>query len=252
MLANPLPTFRLDVQYTRLASALADDGLTTVLLKGPAFDQLLFKGLRRRAYSDIDLLVEPGRVEEAERLMKQLGFDRVPKRPLAAFGWRLGVTVRLLDPPHATAWVRERDQFTVDLHHTLPLVSARPAEVWRALGAHRVTITVIDSEVETIDRPASALLIALHAAHHGPTWSRARTDLERACEVLEPGCWRAAKQLAKDLGAADAMGIGLGTTAAGCAIAREIGVRVKPTLAYRLSWPVIDRIDRRRTAIGGL
>jgi hypothetical protein len=252
LLASALPTFRLDVQYTRLASALADEGLATILLKGPAFDQLLFNGSRRRAYSDIDLLVEPRQVDQAERLIEQLGFDRVARRPLAAFGWQLGIAVGLLDPSHATAWVRDRDRFTVDLHRTLPLVGASGEEVWRALAAHRVTITVVGSEVETLDRAASALVIAVHAAHHGPSWRRARTDLERACEVLERDCWHAAMRLARDLRAARAMGIGLGTTPAGRAIADELGLRTEPTLAYRLTWPVIAWIDRRRTTMRGL
>jgi hypothetical protein len=134
----------------------------------------------------------------------------------------------------------------------LPLVDASTAEVWRALAAHRVTITVVGSEVETIDRAASALLIALHAAHHGPAWGRARADLERACEVLEPACWRAAERLARDLGAVTAMGIGLGTTPGGCAIAHRLGLRAEPTVTYRLIWPVIAWIDRRRTAVRGL
>jgi hypothetical protein len=246
-----LPTFRLDVQYTRLASALADEGLTTILLKGPAFDQLLFEGARKRDYSDIDLLVEPGSVDRAEGLMERRGFHRAARRPMFTFGWRLGVAVGLLDHSHAGAWIRERDRFTVDLHHTLPLVGTSAQEVWRELVAHRVTITVVGSQVDTIDRAASALLIALHAAHHGPSWRRIRTDLERACELLDLGCWREAKQLADDLRASRAMGIGLGTTAAGRAIAHQLELGTEPTLAYRLIWPVSAWIDRRRTATSG-
>jgi hypothetical protein len=231
---------------------LADEGLTTILLKGPALDQLLFEGARTRTYSDIDLLVEPGRLDRAQRQMERLGFHRAARKPLAAFGWRVGVAVGLLDPPHGTAWIRDGDWFTVDLHHTLPLVGVSAADVWRVLDAHRVTITVVGTRVETLDRAASALLIALHAAHHGPSWSRALADLDRACELLEPGCWRAAERLARELEAVAAMGIGLGTTTAGCAIARELGLRTEPTFTYRLIWPVVAWIDRRRTAIDGL
>jgi hypothetical protein len=246
--SSPLPTFRLDVQYTRLASAFEGERLSVILLKGPAFDQLLFAGARKRGYSDIDVLVEPGSAERTARLMGQLDFQRAGKRALARFGWRAGVAVGLLDPVHATAWIRDRDRFTVDVHHTLPLVRASAEQVWRALAAHRATITIVGTRVETIDRPASALLIALHAAHHGPSWRRARTDLERACEVLEPDCWHAARELARELKADTAMGIGLGTTPAGCSIASELGLRTEPTLAHRLIWSVTASIDRRRTA----
>jgi hypothetical protein len=245
---GPLPTFRLDVQYTRLASAFEGEGLSAILLKGPAFDQLLFAGARKRGYSDIDVLVEPGSTERAAGLMERLGFQGAEKRALARFGWRAGVVVGLLAPSHATAWVRDRDRFTVDVHHTLPLVRASAEDVWRALAAHRATITVVGSPVETIDRPASALLIALHAAHHGPSWRRAQTDLERACQVLEPDCWYAAAQLAREVKAERAMGVGLGTTLAGGAIARGLGLRTRPTLAHWLIWWVTASIDRRRTA----
>ena len=57
------------------------------------------------------------------------------------------------------------------------------------LRGHQVTIRSSRHECETLDQPASALLIALHAAHHGPSWNRARTDLRRACELLDRDCW---------------------------------------------------------------
>jgi hypothetical protein len=250
--SRPLPTFRLDVQYTQLAAQLASQGLSPILLKGPAFDQLLFDGARKRAYSDIDVLIDPGQANEAERLMEECGFHRAEASPAARLGWRAGVAVGLLDRAHATAWVRDRDRFTIDLHHTLPLVHATANEVWSALAAHRTAITLVDSPATTLDRTASALLIALHAAHHGPSWSRARTDLQRACELLERDCWRAAAQLARDLKAETAMGVGLGTTPEGAALAHDLGLRTRPTLACRLIWSVTASIDRRRTEPVGL
>jgi hypothetical protein len=231
---DALATFRLDVKYAQVVPALAADGIRTILLKGPAFDQLLFNGSRSRGYSDIDVLVEPSRLDGAGRVLDQLGFGPAPaaRRVLRP----LGIAAGVVRPVHATAWVRDGDRFTIDLHHTLPLVGATAARVWRALDAHRATITVVETEVETLDRTASALLIALHAAHHGPGWNRARTDLDRACEVLDRDCWDAAARLARDLQAERQMGIGLGTTDGGRAIARGLGLRTRPTVALRLRW----------------
>jgi hypothetical protein len=255
-LATPTPpstrqlsTFRLDVEYTRIASALAVGGISTILLKGPAFDQLLFGGLRSRSYSDIDLLVEPDRVARAEAVLQQLGFDRGKQGSAARrLLRRAGNAIGVLADAHATPWVRDRDQFTLDLHRTLPLLGPSAGLAWPALCAHRTSITVVGTQVQALDRPAAALLIALHAAHHGPGWNRARSDLLRACEVLELEVWQAAAVLARDLRAEAAMGIGLGTSADGRALAERLGLPSKPTIAYRLMWSGVAWTERGATA----
>jgi hypothetical protein len=236
---NPLATFRLDVAYRQIAPAFTAAGINTILLKGPAFDQLLFDGTRARAYSDIDLLTSPRSVPEAERLMEELGFRRAVREPaVGALARRVGVVVGLDRPAHATAWIRDRDRFIVDLHHTLPQTGASAEQTWRVLGGHRVSITVAGVSVETLDRPASALLIALHAAHHGPRWRRARADLRRACATIDRECWRDAARLARELRAERSIGIGLGTTQEGVAIAAALGLRTVPTPADRFRWAI--------------
>jgi hypothetical protein len=243
---SPLATFSLDVQYTRIAPAFTAAGIRTIVLKGPAFDQLLFGGKRSRAYRDIDLLVDPARVRAANDLLGELGFRRAEHGSAASqLVRRAWIALDVLRAAHATAWVRDRDRLTVDLHHTLPRVGASAEETWRALRAHEVTITVAEARVQTLDQPASALLIALHAAHHGPAWDRARTDLRRACEVLDRDCWRAAALLAHDLRAEVEMGIGLGAAEEGRVLARELGLKTKPTPAHRLRWSAIAWTQRR-------
>jgi hypothetical protein len=243
--AERLGTFRIDAKYVQVAAAFEAAGVETILLKGPAFDQLLYDGKRSRSYADIDLLVDPGRLLAAERLLKELGFHRA-KRAWAELARRSGLHAVLLRPAHAAAWVRAGDRFTVDLHGTLPHVGATPLRMWHSLRAHRTTITVLGTLVPTLDRPASAMLIALHAAHHGPDWNRARTDLQRACKSLEAACWQAASRLARELGAEAAMGIGLGTVTKGHAVARELGLPTRPTLDYRLRWSTATRLQWAR------
>jgi hypothetical protein len=246
--AERLATFRLDVKYTRIAQAFEAAGIWTILLKGPAFDQLLFDGTRSRSYADIDLLVDPARLVAAERIMEQRGFGVAKWNTVLLRLFRRGaVAAGVARAPHASAWIRDGDGFTVDLHATLPEVGASPETVWRVLGAHRRTITVTGTEVQTLDQPATALLIALHAAHHGPAWNRAHTDLQRACEVLERDCWEDALRLARDLRSEAAMGLGLGTTEEGRTLALELGLRTKPRVAYRLRWSGIAWLDGRHS-----
>ncbi len=246
--AHRLATFRLDVEYLRIAPAFSAARVSTILLKGPAFDQLLFGGVRSRSYSDIDVLVDPAGLAEAGRVLERLGFRRAERQSRVPEPFRrIGIAVRLLAAPHGAPWVRERDGFTIDLHETLPLIGASPGDAWLALSAHHATVTLVDSEVTTLDRAASALLIALHAAHHGRGWSRAQTDLRRACELLERDCWDDAVRLARVLRAEAAMGTGLGTVAEGVELARELGLRTKPTIANRLTWFITALVEHRRT-----
>jgi hypothetical protein len=248
--AEPVATFRLDVKYTHVAAALQQAGVETVLLKGPAFDQLLFEGKRARGYRDIDLLVDPARLPAAEQGLGRLGFRRATEDSVwRGLGVRIAIAAGALRAEQATAWIRDDDRFVVDLHHTLPEVRASAEETWRVLRAHRSSITVVDAPAETLDRTASALLIALHAAHHGPRWNRAREDLERACVVLERDCWLAAARLAHDLRAGAAMGIGLATTSAGRAIAGELGLPTSVPVARRVAWAGIAWLQRRRSPI---
>lgn len=248
--AEPVATFRLDVKYTHVAAALLQAGVETVLLKGPAFDRLLFEGKRARGYRDIDLLVDPARLPAAEQGLSGLGFRRARKDSVwRGLGMRVAIGAGALRAEHATAWIRDGDRFVVDLHHTLPEVGASAEETWRALRAHRSSITVVDAPAETLDRTASVLLIALHAAHHGPRWNRGREDLERACVVVDRECWRAAARLAGDLRAQASMGIGLATTSAGCALAGELGLPTAAPLARRVAWAGIARLERRRSPI---
>jgi Uncharacterised nucleotidyltransferase len=248
--AEPVATFRLDVKYTHVAAALLEGGVETVLLKGPAFDQLLFEGKRARGYRDIDLLVDPARLPAAEGGLSRLGFRRARQESVwRALGMRIAIAIGARSAEHSTAWIRDGDRFVVDLHHTLPEVGTSADETWRALRAHRSSITVVDAPAETLDRTASALLIALHCAHHGPRWNRAREDLERACAVVDRDCWLAAARLAHDLRAGAAMGIGLGTTPAGSALARELGLPTAAPLARRAAWTGIVWLDRRRSPV---
>jgi hypothetical protein len=181
--------------------------------------------------------------------MLQLGFREAKRRSaVRRLAERACVAAGVLSAAHARTWIRDRDRFTVDLHETLPLLGVSAAEARRLLSAHRVTITVAGAEVETLDRPASAVLIALHAAHHGPHWHRARVDLQRACAVLPTDCWREAARLARDLRADSAMGIGLGTTEEGRMLARTLELRANPTPADRLRWTGSAWTERVRAA----
>jgi hypothetical protein len=124
----------------------------------------------------------------------------------------------------------------IDLHHGLPQLALDPGVAWPVLRNHLTTIEVAGDSVTTLDAPASALLAALHAAHHGPTWSRALEDLERAATALDLSCWHEARRLADALNAAPTLGVGLGLTPASAALAPLLGLDAEPTSAIKVLW----------------
>jgi hypothetical protein len=230
-------TFRLDVKGAEIRQAFEAAGVRVVLLKGPALARLLYPDSRCREYSDVDLLVDPAALQRAEQILAAVEFRRFdPESAVRQTDAAVGIAVGAHGAAHATTWLRERDSLIIDLHDSLPQCGVPAGVVWRAVTQHLDVVTVGGVATETLDRPASALLVALHAAHHGPQWGPAVTDLEAALEVFDRECWEAARDLAVELQAEAAMGIGLGISDAGRTMARQLALHSEPTPANRLVW----------------
>jgi hypothetical protein len=207
------------------------------LLKGPAFARLLYPDSRSRAYSDVDLLVDPAAVQRAEQILVAQGFGRFdPEAPVRQTDAAVGRAVGVQGASHSAAWLRERDNFIIDLHDSLPQVGVPESVVWEQITQHLDVLTVAGVATETLDRPTSALLVTLHAAHHGPDWVGADADLKRAVEVFDMECWEAARDIAVSLKAEAMMGVGLGLTDEGRTIAERLSLPTEPSPANLLLW----------------
>lgn len=230
-------TFRLDVKGAEVREELRRAGVRTVLLKGRAFAVLFYDSPSSRPYGDVDLLIDPRARQRARSVLADLGFDRAEpeslhgETALAAVASTPGLTA-----VHSETWSRAHDGTIVDLHDSLPQVGVRPDLVWDALSHHLQTMDIGGEPTVVLDRPSSALLTALHAAHHGPAIPGPVRDLVRSTDVVDLRDWREAQTLARSLAAEEALGIGLGLTPAGRDIADELGLPVEPTPAYRMLW----------------
>jgi hypothetical protein len=230
-------TFRLDIKGAQVRSALRAAGIRSVLLKGRAFAQLLYADSNPRNYFDLDLLVDPQQRPMTEEVLRSLGFERLEaESPSSETDPAIGKTIEALGSVHGATWVREHDGMAVDLHHSLPQVAVEPSVVWEELSHHLATLNVAGVPTDVLNPAASALLVALHAAHHGPGWGSGLRDLERATRVLDLECWTAAREIAVSLGVDPVMGVGLGLIADGRKLARELGLATAPSPALRLLW----------------
>ena len=211
----------IDGVTAEVAAALDRTGVTFVLLKGPVTAQWLYSG-ESRSYGDTDLLVPARSERRAEAVLHTLGFRADP-----GTGW--------VDPGVARNHVWIRESAIVELHVTLTGIEVAPADVWENLSQDAGTMSVRGQTVRILALPARLLHVALHAAQHGPGFSRPLRDLELACAAHGIEDWRPAAALAARLDAIQAFSAGLDLAPDGRAIRRalELPDASDPTVLLR-------------------
>jgi len=215
-------TLGADVAGREAIAGLRDAGVPVLLLKGPALTHAFGS---RRVYGDVDLLVPPGEADRAGTVLESLGFRRLLRDG----------DVPLRGAQHAHEWRRDADRASVDLHVTLSGAGVPPEAVWAALDATAGPLGSGEVNARVPAPHALALLVALHAAHHGPGETKPLADLERALTVLPPETWRAAAELATRLDARAAFAAGLRLSPAGRQLAGRLGLgrRMSPDVSLR-------------------
>jgi hypothetical protein len=202
----------LDSALGDVIRALAARGARPLLIKGPAFASWLYDDPRERPYGDIDLLVAPERFAAAENVLSELGFESWASR-----------TRPSERSAHHEEWIRPGTlPVAVELHHTLRLLPASPPLVWQRLTEGARTIQVGGTAVAVPSEPASALIVALHAAQHADRQSKSARDLRHALERVDMETWRAAASLADQLGASTAFAAGLRLAPEGRNVCRRL------------------------------
>jgi hypothetical protein len=182
--ANAIQTLAIDAASAEVVAAFAASGLRSVLLKGPAMARWLYDDPTERAYGDIDLLVDPSTFDQAEAVLRDVGFSR-QIYPVA---------------PHHTQWSRQgTPRITVELHRSLLFVRCPEARVWSALSREPAELEVAGTTVQIPRLQARLLVVALHAAVHGVGFDHAIADLHRALQRATVAEWDGAAALASEL-----------------------------------------------------
>ena len=203
----------VDAVTANVVTALRRAGVASILLRGPAIARWLYGEGELRAYRDVDLLVEPGKRAEAEAVLAGLGLVH------RQAGFAPGEWVE-----HASEWICRRPSVVVDLHHGIEGVRADPAELWIVLAADCHTIEVAGAAADAPNVPALALIVALHAAHHGGSGGKHLDELRRALERGGLETWRGALELAERLDAVPSLAAGLRLLPEGAELAERLGL----------------------------
>jgi hypothetical protein len=212
---------RVDVATADVVAALAREGISSLLLKGPALQRLHEPDIRN--YGDIDLLVPAEHIEATEHLLDRRGFALILDEDAPGEAWR------------AHVWQRESDGVVVDVHRNLDGLRVAPGETWSVLAGDSSSMALGGAEVQVPSDSAAALIVCLHAAQHGPRWTRPQDDLRRAVERFPLATWKEAAAKAALLGASPAFAAALRLIPEGAALADELGLGGQTSRGVALS-----------------
>jgi hypothetical protein len=188
-----------DAAALEAVTAFRAAGIAPIVLRGPVVAHHLYADSEIRSYADADLFVEASRRAAADDILCSLGYDHS-----AVLGQRPADR-----PPWSSTWIRKRDGATVDLHWALVGARANGFELWRVLRGAIEPIKVLDRLIDGLNVEATALVVALHAAHHGSEFHRPLDDLQRALDGLQLETWKSARALAARVEASEAFAAGL-------------------------------------------
>lgn len=216
----------VDAVTAEVVAALREEGVRSIVLRGPAVERWLYSERGERTYRDVDLLVAPGQSHTAEQVLGRLGFANRQ----SAYGpgeWA----------DHSNEWSRTNPAVVIDLHRTLEGAVADSEETWDSLSEATEELDVAGVRVEVPTEPALALVVTLHAAQHGVRGTKQVRDLERALERATLATWSEAVGLAQRLDALPAFGAGLCLVSRGAQLAERLEVPriVDPERALRAS-----------------
>ncbi len=205
---------RLDAAVADAVERLQAVGVRTLLLKGASLESWLYRDDGPRLYGDGDLLLAPDDIEAGHHALRVLGYTCAFDERSMPSWWR----------EHSSAWFRESDGVTIDVHRSLPGVNVDDRVAWGVLSRDSAVVLVAGRSVPALGLPARALHVVLHAAQHGAGAVVPITELERALAVADLELWLGTATLAHELDAVDAFAAGLALTDSGRELAAQLGL----------------------------
>jgi hypothetical protein len=198
----------LDAVTAEVADDLERAGISVVLLKGPTISRWLYDAPNERPYDDIDVLVRERELSAAEVVLRRGGFRFVH------------------DDWHGRIWLR--GPINVDLHRRIVGLGAGPDRVFEVVLGSSERFQLGRGSIRMPSAGVRALLVALHAAQHGPDLPHPLEDLRRAISRLPEQTWQEAAALATQFEARDAFATGLDLLPEGASLRGRLGFDPHP------------------------
>lgn len=229
--AAPFEALAQAAEVLRLAKAFEEACLPMLVLKGVVLSQQLYGDVARRPAGDIDLLVDPDSLAQADALLAALGYLPVngvlSKRRLAAF----------VKGAKDLVYKRPETGGLVELHHRLTSNPRLLPADFEALWADRAEVRLAGRAVSALPSGILSLYLCVHGAGH--CWERLRWLMDLRDLLVAPG------ELSDALVQAEARGLLPAMQQAVLLAHRWLGLSVEPAiLAAAEKSPKVARLNR--------
>lgn len=145
-----------------------------LLIKGISLEAHLLRSGHQPA--DVDLLVEPGFIDEVLAALGEAGWE---PRPTTVGGTWLG--------RHSETFLHERWPVDLDVHSVFPGLLAGPERAFDALWNHRQRVSIAGQPCWIPDRASSIVMWALHSLRGTRTQARHADELAQLVANVIPG-----------------------------------------------------------------
>ncbi|MDY7031666.1 MAG: nucleotidyltransferase family protein [Thermodesulfobacteriota bacterium] len=159
-------SIRLAAELVRLVELLERKGFPTLSLKGPALALQIYGDLSMRHGGDLDLLVAPEHLAQAERVLLQEGYRRLTPafnlspRQQRYYTWWL----------HHFGYYHDKLQIRVELHHRLFQEPCFLPLNFHLVAKQQGHVTLAGTLVKTLSVEDTVLYLCAHGAKHA--WLR--------------------------------------------------------------------------------
>lgn len=155
-LVSAARALRISRQLSDVLRALRGADTPVIPLKGAALAEPVYGNIALRPMRDLDLLVEPSRLEDVERVLLSLGYGPADRPPVAEERARWH---------HLTPFRRD-GALNIEVHWTLEVPSSpfpiEPASLWR----RAVPVTIAGEPTLGLSPEDQLLHLCLHAGYH--------------------------------------------------------------------------------------
>lgn len=150
-------------ELVRVLKYMQNNGVSLIPFKGPVLAQEHYNNLGQRSAGDIDVLVNKNAVDNADRLLHDLGYSRI--RPKHTLSWTKNTYFKFRN--HHFQYRHKDLKISFELHWRLQLLPLLRHHTFEALERRGSTLEIGGHPVTTLSTEDQLLHLGVHGAAHG-------------------------------------------------------------------------------------